>query len=504
MYKYRINFALLFAGLLLLASCDDFLDVNDNPNSPVSENLELSAKLPAALVYTSIQETGQLNQLGAFWGGYWGNTAEAVNRFVKERTYNGTAIAAVRDGIHVWENNYQALLYYHLIEDEALNKNELFYAGIAQIMKGWHFMRLVDVYGDVPFDEALQGTRYAEPVYEPGEDVYRKAINLITEGIQSIKSAPAYAAPGNDDVVFSGNAQLWAKFGNTIKLRGLIRQSEAGNQSYINQQLAIIESEGSGFLHVGEMAVVQPGYQNITGKMNPFWSNYYRSVQGVSTNNLVDLAPTQFAIDAYAALNDPRLSLLYTIPDNADVPVGVLFGDASPGQEHRRENVSAFMGPVENNGQPAALFKSATQASVLMGDFESLFLQAEAAYRGWIAGDAATLYRQAVTASMHYMEVIDSDLIEAYLQQPEVVFNSSLEQIILQKWLALNSISSFEAWSDFRRLNMPAIPNSLSAPSAQARPLRLMYPESEVQSNGREVEKMGITDITSKGVWWMK
>jgi hypothetical protein len=505
-YKLRNmnKFIYIIIGAFLLTSCDDFLDVNDNPNSPVSENLVLSAKLPAALVYTAVLETGQLNQLGAFWGGYIGTTSEAVTKFRKERTYNGPSIMAARDGIPVWENGYQALLYYQLIKEQAHDENSLFYLGMARIMQGFHFMRLVEVYGDVAFDQALQGTKYPQPAYEDGEMVYAKSIDLITTGIENIKNAPVASGPGNADVMFGGNAQLWVKFGNTLKLRALLRQSEVANSDYITSEIDKITQEGSGFLGVGEHVAVQPGYLNTSGKTNPFWTNYYRTIQGVYTGNHIDLAPTQFIIDRYSELNDPRLHNLYTLSEEEGIYKGVLFGNPSADAGYGRKLVSMFKGPIENNNKPAALFKSATQASVIMGSFESLFLQAEAAHRGWIRGSAAAFYNDAIKESFRYMEVTDAIVVATYLAQDAVTFNNSLEQIVLQKWLALNFISSIEAWNDFRRLGLPAIPNSLSAPSANARPQRLMYPETEEQSNGSEVNKRGVTDITVAKVWWMR
>src|SRR5690606_32447474 len=199
-----------FAGFatLLLSACTDFLDVNDNPNAPVSENLQLNAKLPAALVATVNQETGQLNQLGALWGGYWGTTSEGINMFFNQKTYNGPGMRDVRDGYPVWETSYTNLLYYQLIKEQAEDEGSLFYMGVAKIMQGWHFLRLVDIYNNVPFEEALQGTEFSTPQYESGEAVYQKSLDLISEGIEDLKNAPAGTEAGNDDVLFKGNKTL--------------------------------------------------------------------------------------------------------------------------------------------------------------------------------------------------------------------------------------------------------------------------------------------------------
>jgi hypothetical protein len=485
---------------LLLFSCSDFLDVNDNPNAPVSENLPLSAKLPAALVATVNQESGQLNQLGSLWGGYWGTTSEGINMFFNQKTYNGPGLRDVRDGYPVWENSYTNLLYYQLIREQAEDEGAFFYLGMVKIMQGWHFLRLVDIYNNVPFEEALQGTEYSTPTYENGQSVYQKSLDLISQGIEDIKNSPAGTQPGMDDLLFQGNAELWAKFGNTVKLRALIRQSEVSDPSYIQSELGKIDSEGSGFLGVGENALVQPGYLNTATKMNPFWENYYRNVEGAETPNYLDIRPTEFAIGQYEQKNDPRLQALYVPVDN-DYR-GVRFGD--PVVNHNtygRAVTSPFRGPAENNGQPAALFKSATQPTVLMGSFESLFLQAEAAQRGWLSSSAKDLYEQAIQESFSYMEV-DTDQLPAYLDQPTVAFDNTLGRIIEQKWLSLNSISSIEAWNDYRRLGMPSIPNSLQAPTATSRPLRMMYPETERMTNNEEASRQGNDLILDAKVWW--
>ncbi len=500
--KNSIKVFLLTIALASFSGCESFLDVNDNPNSPVSANLPLSAKLPAALVSTVNQESVQLNQLGAFWGGYWGTASEGVNLFIDQKSYNGPAIRHQRDGIPVWETGYTNLLYFQLIREQAQAEGALFYSGVAKIMQGWLFLRLVDLYNNIPFEDALQGTRHPSPRYEDGREVYRKAVDLVTEGMNDLTSAPAGTEAGQDDVLFRGNKALWLKFGNTVKLRALIRQSEAGNQAYVAAEVQKIQNEGSGFLGVGENAFVQPGYLSTAGKLNPFWENYYRNVQGVSTGNHVDLRPTAFVVAQYQERNDPRLGTLYV--QVSDEHRGVLFGNPDQRAAFSRDSTSAFKGPQENGDRPAAIFKSATQPAVLLGAFESLFLQAEAAERGWITGSAKNLYEQAIQESFRYMEVSAAEFA-AYNEQASVSYEQAadkIESIITQKWLALNSISSIEAWNDYRRLGIPSIPNSLSAPAPTARPQRLMYPETERMTNNAEASRQGEDDMLSAKVWW--
>ncbi len=301
-------------------------------------------------------------------------------------------------------------------------------------------------------------------------------------------------------MLFKGDRSLWAKFGNTIKLRALVRQSETDNEGYVQAEISKISAEGSGFLGAGENAFVQPGYLNTASKLNPFWENYYRNVEGAETSNHQDIRLTVFAIDQYVKRNDPRLAQL--LVEVAGDYKGVHFGDPVVDHSHfGRAVTSAFKGPEENKGQPAALFKSPTQPAVLLGAFESLFLQAEAAQRGWIAASAEELFEVAIRESFIYMEV-ETDKLPAYLDQAAVRYDHTITRIIEQKWLALNSISSIEAWNDFRRTGVPAIPNSLQAPTTTARPLRMMYPETERMTNNEEASKQGNDLITESKVWW--
>ncbi len=494
--------------LTMLSSCEKFLDVNQNPNAPGQTTISLNAKFPAALVATVNQEQGQINQIGAFWGGYWGTTNEAVNSFIDLKSYNGPAIRHQRDGIPVWETAYNNLYYFEMIKREALSEQAFSYSGAAKIMQGWLFLRLVDFYNNIPFDEALLGFEIATPKYEPGQTVYEKAIHLITDGMNDIKNhkdAPGTPKMGNDDLLFRGATLQWYKLANTIKLRALIRQSETGQTGFIQSELAKIEAEGSGFLKAGDNALLQPGYLNTAGKMNPFWESYYKNVQGRATANHLAIRPTSYLINKYSSLNDPRLALLYVAVGGQYK--GVLFGNPQASDPaYNQANTSALKGPAENGNQPAALFKSLVQPSVLMTAAESLFLQAEAAQRGWLSGSAQAFYEEAIRESFKYMEV-PASAFTAYNAQETVSFNAApnkIARIIEQKWLALNSISSVEAWNDFRRLGLPEIPNSLDAPSPNSRPLRLMYPETERMTNNIEASKQGSDELTSSAVWWDK
>jgi len=503
MKNIKQGIILALVALTTFTSCEKFLDVNDNPNDPGQATLPLSAKFPAAVVSTVNQEAIQLNQIGAFFGGYWGTNNDGSSSFYDFKTYNGPSIRNQRGGVPVWENGYNNILYFQLIKEEAETEGDRFYAGASKIMQGWLFLRLVDVYNNIPFDEAAKGTQFNAPKYESGKTVYQKAVNLISEGIQDIKASPEVGSR-TDDVIFKGDKVKWAKFGNTIKLRALLRQSEVGDQAYIASEINAIDQEGSGYLGVGENAYVDPGYQNSAGKLNPFWENYYRNVQGAPVANHRIIRPTVYILNQYEERNDPRLAKLY-VAVNGEYK-GVIFGNPDAGDPvYEEENTSALKGPSENGGDPTGLFKRFNQPSVLLSSFESLFLQAEAAQRGWITGNAKAFYESGIKESFQYMSVASTEF-PAYNAQTLVNYDSASEKIsriIEQKWLALNSINSIEAWNDYRRLGLPNFPGT-AATGVDGRPLRFMYPETERGTNGENTAAQGSDLMTQDRVWWDK
>ncbi len=185
---------------------------------------------------------------------------------------------------------------------------------------------------------------------------------------------------------------------------------------------------------------------------------------------------------------------------------GVRFGNPDAGNpEYDESNTSAFRGPAESNGSPSGLFKRYNQPSVLLSSFESLFLQAEAAHRGWIAGSAKNYYENAIRESFAYLQV-PASAFDSYNAQAAVSFDNAgnkIERIIGQKWLALNSISSIEAWNDYRRLGLPEFPGT-AASGINGRPLRFMYPETERGTNGENVAAQGSDLMLQDRVWWDK
>lgn len=497
--KRGLIYILLISLLFTSQSCKkELLDINKNPNSPSAVGVDLV--LPAALSNTAFR----LNNAGfragfdfsALWMGYM---AYSGNFAISTPNISYKFTTAFEGGI--WTSTYKNISDYLYIEKKAAQSGDKFYEGSARIMKALEYQNLVDIFNNIPYSDGgrgAEGVAYLKPKYDDAKTVYEDLIKQIDTGIALIKTS--ISAPSSSiDLLFGGNKNLWAKFGNTLKLRMLLHQSEmAGRDSYIQSEIAKITAEGSGFLGAGQTAFINPGYSNSAGKMNPWWSTNY-DINGTYANTFY--VANQYAIDFYKDNKDPRLGQVYSKNPQGSY-VGNFFGD----QGIPNSGISFF---------GKGTLKSVSQPSVLFSSWESLFLQAEASLRGWISGDAKGLLNAGITESFKYLEVTDAvnaaNTYNTQLGNKEVNYDActtageKLALIIRQKWAANNNISVLEAWNDYRRLKLPVdIPLSKSPFAASTIPVRLLYPQSEYDYNPENVQGQGTIDQFTSKIFWIK
>lgn len=485
--------------LLALSGCSkDYLDINSNPNQVTAATPVLV--LPAALTTSGAYFSTEFPFLN-LWMGYW-NWSGNYSIALSDRNYQFTN--NYFNGI--WNDSYTNMKNYVYIDAQAATLGQPYLQGMAKIMKSLHFQYLVDTYGNIPYTQALQGVTTPTPTYDDQVAVYEDLFKQIDAGLALFDQGDKLASqgatvlnPGVSDIMFGGDISKWRRFANTIKLRMLLRQSEKSDrQTFIQTQLATIKNSGVGFLKSGENASVNPGYVNSTNQQNPFYATFGFGVTGSPAELNNEYRGNKYAIDFYKNTNDPRLTTFYyPAGGSGSTYFGTYFGDLANAQPN--SSVSAI-GP--------ALLKNATQSAVILSSHEAFFLQAEAAQRGWISGDAKGLYQQAITESFLNTGLAASDASDYYSQAVnDVSWDAStnkLEAIITQKWASLNGYSPYEAWSDYRRLGLPAVPISLSATNIKQIPVRLLYPQSEYLYNAANVGAQGtISQFTSK-IFWVK
>ncbi len=526
-------FLALTALIILGVSCKKgYLDVNTNPNQ--STSADPSLVLPAALANTvATWYPGPTFTAG--WMGSWAISGSFAISSTDFTTYKMTNDF----GDALWQTIYDNLEDYQYIDDKAGANGQLFLQGAAKIMKGYQFHHLVDMFNDVPYTTALKGVASLRPTYDKGMDVYDSSFNLITDGMNLISAATS-TPEAKSDIMFGGNKDLWMKFANTVKLRMLLRMSQlTAKPAFFQTNLDLLKNDPNGFLGAGEDALVQPGYSNSPGKGNPFWQRYFNTTGGEQSSFGDFWRASAFGLNFYNANNDPRLTQVYApigtaptysapfnyVGNELGLPNGNAVGSASSGF-----GPGVFKGLQYNQDTSALVANTSLGASapaVMMLAAESFFLQAEAVALGYLTGDNMALYHQGIVESFRYYDVPDYQAAaEAYYAQtdkPDVAYPPTGDPlakqtvILRQKWAALNSINSFEAWCDYRKFNylhngnppysgpLGDTPFSVSPYIDIAKiPLRLKYPTSEYSKNSANVAAEGTIDHQTSKVWWIQ
>ena len=502
----RIASMLFFAAVISDAGCKKgTFDINSpNPNS-----LSPSTVGPKYYLSSSLAGTANLmfgGSSSAFtgpdilntWMGYWAYSGGYTPSPILV-TYQLTSNV----GTGNWDNAYLNLKNYNIIQTLSSNDPTLAdYKAISLIMQSFVFQRVVDLYNNVPYFQAFSSTN-TTPAYDKGSDIYKNLISNVDSSVAIIKNARGnenVENPGEYDVMFKGDMDKWLKFANTLKLKLLMHLTETPDGP------ALITANLSGlttadFLGEDENGGVNPGYSTASNAQeNPYYLNVATTVTGSAGTNSNYWRAGNYAVNFYNNNNDPRASYFYS-PNKAGKIQGRKIGSTAGNEGN--DNISGV------NGQGNA--KSASQDAVILTASESLFLQAEAAQRGYLQGDAGDLYKKAVEQSFSLLGVTDAiAAADTYISQPgnnSVNYATSpdkLKTLITQKWAACNSFDALESYSDWRRLKIPADLPVSDYPGNQAPhiPFRLLYPESESSYNSSVFAKKGNIDVITSKIFW--
>lgn len=495
-------------------SCDDYLDINENPNTATASSPE--QVLPNALTNTASTVVTYDNygswivgyQVNAGGYGGWGSTV----------TYNYTT----NDYTGLWSSAYDNLNDYNYIEKQTRGNDQLaYYNAIAKIMEAYDFQLLVDAYGNVPYTEALQGSSNVTPAYDNAADIYQSLVTKVDSAVYVINNAENPNTIETGDVMFNGNMKKWQQFANTLKLRLLLRISNVSElSSFVSESFASFDAS-AGFLT--EDAIVNPGYVASTGKQNPFWNMFFTDPSGSVSAFGKEALPSEFVYGFYdgTKIDDPARGSVtyYDFPDTPTNQLGIVTSDVP----------TAPSGTIawDDDSTGVGLFKDPTMGQPILLASESYLLQAEAYLKGYLTGDAEAAYRNGIVSSFRYLyknadnnveagynPAADADAyIASNADNPLVDFSAAasneqkLEAIITQKYIALNFIFGQEAYNEYRRTGYPKVMSGstfASTTSAATQPdrlpLRVLYPASEYQVNSGNAPS-GISAFNTAIFW---
>ncbi|MBC7845044.1 MAG: SusD/RagB family nutrient-binding outer membrane lipoprotein [Flavobacterium sp.] len=486
-------FLVFLAGLLF--SCENQLDINTDPNSPVSitPGLALSAAQASLITVTG----GDFSNLGGFYAQYHTQAPSASQYEVIDQYNLNTAYA----------NRTWTELYAGCINDLEFVITESNKAGdtggvlIGTLLKAYTFQLLVDLFGDVPYTEALQGVNNITPKTTEGSVIYLDLISKIDAALANYNANPFDTTIGKQDIIYGADMAQWVRFANTLKLKMYLRMAYTplANPAKVNALIA-----QNNFLAT-DAKFANFGKEEDLNKRNPFYEVQIDRLGDV--NNVASHSLFNF----YTLNGDPRLKSVYR-PNTATVPAYLSIAQGTG---------DTFNNLASNYSRPKISWDTPVY---LMTVAESNFLQAEALIRYAAGAGAKAKYDAGVSASFTAYglnTVINPDPAApflapggAYAYTVGANTEATLRQIFIQKWASLAYINNIESYIETTRTKFPEvvtatsvnyaignrIPSAISVLTGNVIPSILFYPDSETERNPNIKQH---TSLTQK-VWWDK
>ena len=474
-------YLLLSISIVLLVSCTkDFEEINTNPNSPIEVQ-------PSLLLRQVIYDYGEeMSYEGFVAGNLLGQYFTAIDFNLFDRH----SLTEPQFGGNPWFPIYTNLRDNEIIIDFARNNpSAAVYEGPALILKSYMTAALTDIFGDVPYFEALNGKEgNVTPAYDSQELIYTGENGILSNLDQGIALLQEYngAQPLEGDILFNGNLDAWVKFAYSLKLKYLMRLSKKMDVASLVQST------------VNANILMTSNAENATFDFSDGPPNNFRmATLRAGDFNLFIMSETMEEI--LKDWNDPRMNTFFR-PIGND-PTGTEFQGLLNGPDASATSIS-----VADYSLSGTIFRENTSAldANFLTAAEVQFLLAEAAELDYISGNAADYYNAGVLLSFEYW---NTSMPNDYLISGNTAYkqngNDPIEQIISQKWIH-NIINGYEGWIEYRRTGFPQLKTISASLNNNLIPLRLPYPADEEALNRDNYNNATATNQNSinSPVWW--
>ena len=510
--KWYLCLGSLISCIFLYSCTKDFNKVNTDPNTFPGDVVDPSFLLPGVFKSSTLDPGmhERMTQLtNDIFAQYYGNegfstqNGKTNDEWVSSyyRDYHSRFVASLNLAIRLGKEKPYAT-------------NDL---QIARIWRCWVYARATDIWGDIPYFKAANGTGENAP-YDKQELIYKDMLKELKEAAAELSTANPKQKPGQD-YVYNDDVAKWKKYANSLRLRLAMRCSKA--DPGLSKQNAEEAIAGGVFTSEGDNCLMICNDQDF-GWGNSYQYQYYygwgslamtRSMENLMTG----LGGQPFANPpAGARVDDPGIVLPGSdenpldpnsnkfklgIPSKVDPRGPVYFepsSDASGANSAAVVNGATIDARNRWHGTPAGLsstargksqysisnqarlgrsFLKGTRPYEIMTYHEVCFLAAEAAQRGYSAGGTAQeWYEKGITASMKWNNIPDATIAAYIASNAENTYGTTVNwgfnsgksfngnavddqigKIITQKYIAIFPDGGWEAWADHRRLHLPVL-----------------------------------------------
>ncbi len=464
--KFLKYFFIIAFAATLTTSCNDYLDVNQNPNVP--QTAPAHALLPpmiqnaARAIHFDSRYIAKYNQ----W--YFQNSAG--------NTWDLHGFDASSDNCgEVWRQHYWAIgKNVDLMIADATARNIPQYIAIGYALRAWGWQAVADVYGDAILKQAWDSSLNTFN-YDSQEDIYKEVDRLCDLALTQVDlkgtTDPNLAAA---DQFYAGDMTKWKKFINGLKARNAHRLT---NKSTYDADKVIALCDAS--LADNNDNALAPFLGSVSDDAN---------FLGTLRNNVALFRQSAYIVSLLDGTNpvmlgarDPRLRLMLA-PSATDTIVRGATNNTTAAS-----NVPNLWGTYTaytTAGTPATAAVSANagvKGRYLFHDLakypmmtysEIQFIKAEAALRKNDKVTALTAYKNAISAHVDfttaYANLGSSNLITPITATqktalmadtrlvPTVADSLTMDRVMSQKYIALWGWGLIETWNDLRRFHYGA------------------------------------------------
>lgn len=513
-----IFISITFLILILTNSCTkNFEELNIPQDKIVEEKIDINL-LGQAFA------TAQYNSISGLTSYIW-NSALYADRFAQYFSNIHPAFQSEQyqeAGAHkdrLWSNFYDVVatqLYF--VENYTAEKGLDLENAIVKIQKVIAYHRMTDHFGPIIYSEFGNGQTSVN--YTPQRDIYIDFFKILDEAVSVLKQNTGKTVFSADDQMYSGKVDLWIKFANSLRLRLAMRIV------YVEPELARLEAEKA----------VAAGIIEDNSESGKIFTtvNSLNGLSKITYHEEWRMSSTIYSL--LIGYNDPRTEIYMSPRWDGGGYKGLRNG--LPVDQRDRGAMTLSYSAIGSKWRPlySGLWGGAgtNPPMDVLTAAEVYFLRSEGALRGWnMSGTAKELYESGIRMSISSVTAASSEAIAAYINgnslpvsiddpwnspavtdihviyQSAASFETQLEQIITQKWLAIFP-DGWEAWAERRRTGYPigyAIIESLN-PNLSKYDLarRREYPPVEENSNLEgykgALTLLGGPDRMDTRLWW--
>lgn len=551
----RLKIFLLATLIIVAAGCEDFLDINRDPNNPSEPNIQ--QLLP-----------GIESNIGNIFSYNFGAIGYATSAFThqlstRQPEYDNYGITGSAFAVSYWTTLYAgAMQDVELVISLGEETDNSYYTGIGKVLKAYLYTTMVDLWGDIPFSEA-NNPAISNPIFDTDQQIYSECLTLLNEALSDLQNEDSenLMSPGDDDLIYNGDIDSWIAAANTIKLKTYVQVQDVPalyNQSEVDALLGgtLISSWDESFnIPYGPSSspddrhpafVSEYGGGQISNYISPW---LYEIMEGINPNILTGVTDPRVP---YYFVNQITDGTTENKPEYQDGNfVSIYFGSTGLNRDHAGRATFTMMGIYpcggkydDGTGTPSSGGLTTTDGTGVVPQrlityADRLYLEAELIAKGLATGSLRDVLESAVYASLNQVDQVvagsmttqavpaiigsgaDTDYVDAVLAEFDAASTEKqLEIVMTQKWLSSFG-TSHDQYTDYRRTGYPVMfdPEDESmAPGGfvsggpdgsgpvpvqrtRAYPLSWPYPNDELTLNSNAPDQK---TISTDGVFWDK